>query len=471
MNKYGLKQGEEYILVPNYTMKCRIYPNNRLKKEIDDHIHGVGAAHNMALYDSFVNGRNLKESVDKETGKVYHYIDFSAMSKAEYLNELRSENEYIKNVPSGALSGYNGVIRSDLNRMMALPPRTKSKNKIKRRKRREYRKNKNNKPIPYPIECVSPRYYKKEKKRRSYTYQQTFKSMIVTDNPNVFKIKLTNTSEYVNVRGWNKRIRFGERREMNVVEYLKSQNKKTTVTVLRDNCGDYFICFYFEDCVYTPVLSKHGGQVGIDVGVKTSAVVSDGYAVENRHFKLHEKAHLAKLNQQLSRRQGFANVKFRDKYKKDKSIKESKRYLHTKLSRAKLERKVCRRRENYYHTETKNIVSQNEFIGVESLNITSMYRDRNRAYGLFDAAMGTFLDMIKYKSQWYRRVVQPIDRWTPSSKRCSCCKDYIYKNLTTDIREWVCPVCNAHHDRDLNAAKNILDYALVAFNSSKLKCG
>lgn len=471
MDKYGLKPGENYVLVPNYTMKCRIYPNNRLKNEIDDHIHGVEAAHNMALHDSFVNGRNLKESVDKETGKVYHYIDFSAMSKADYLKELKAVNKSIRDTPAYALSGNNGMINSDLKRMMALPPDKKTKNKIKRRKHKDYRRSKNNKPLPYPIECVSPRYYGKGKKRKSYTWQQSFKNMIVSDNPNVFKIKLTNTSKYVSVRGWNKRIRFGENQEMNAVEYLKTQNKTTTVTVLRDNCGDYYICFHFQSCVYVPVLNKNGGEVGIDVGVKTSAVVSDGYTVENKQFKLNEKAHLAKLTQQLNRRQGFSNVKFRDKYKKDKTIKESKRYLYTKLSRAKLERKICRRRENYYHAETKKIVSWNEFIGIESLNITSMYRDRNRAYGLSDASMGTFLNMIKYKSNWYERIIQPIDRWTPSSKRCSCCKDYIYKNLTTNIREWVCPVCNTHHDRDLNAAKNILDYALVAFNASKLKCG
>lgn len=470
MNKYGLKQGEEYILVPNYTMKCRIYPNNRLKKEIDDHIHGVEAAHNMALYDSFVNGRNLKESTDKETGKVYHYIDFSAMSKADYLKELKAVNKSVRDTPAYALAGDSGVINSDLKRMMALPPDKKSKKKTKRKNRKEYRRDKNNKPLPYPIECVSPRYYGKSKKRRSYTWHQGFRGIITADNANVFKVKFAKTSGHIKVRGWNKRIRFGENCEMNAVQYLKSSNKTFKTTITRDNCGDYFVSILF-DCAYVPVLSKHGSQVGIDVGVKTSAVVSDGYTVENKHFKLNEKAHLAKLDQQLSRRQGFANVKFGDKYSKDKSIKESKRYLHTKLSMAKLERKVCRRRENYYHTETKKIVSQNEFIGVESLNITSMYRDRNRAYGLSDAAMGRFLDMIKYKSHWYGRIVQSIDRWTPSSKRCSCCKGYIYKNLTTDIREWDCPVCNTHHDRDLNAAKNILDYALVAFNASKLKCG
>ena len=87
-----------------------------------------------------------------------------------------------------------------------------------------------------------------------------------------------------------------------------------------------------------------------------------------------------------------------------------------------------------------------------------MYRNRRLANALSDAAMGEILQMLKYKADWYGRILVPIDQWSPSSKRCSKC-GYIRPKLTLDIREWTCPECGSYLDRDINAAQNILYYA------------
>lgn len=160
----------------------------------------------------------------------------------------------------------------------------------------------------------------------------------------------------------------------------------------------------------------------------------------------------------MARRYGPANEKFRKDLKENKKLKSSKRYEQARLSYAKLERKISQKRDYLYHNFTTQIVEENRFIGVETLNISGMFRNRHLAYSLSEAAMGIILSMIDYKSGWYNRECKAIGRWTSSSKRCNSC-GYIYKNLTLKEREWRCPICGEVHDRDINAAKNIYDYA------------
>ncbi len=148
-------------------------------------------------------------------------------------------------------------------------------------------------------------------------------------------------------------------------------------------------------------------------------------------------------------------------HKKDKTITPSNGSERTKQKIAKLQRKTTRRKENYNNTITKRIVDSSSFIGVETLNITGMFRNKHLAYALSDASMGQILEMIKYKSAWYGRKVQAIDQYTASSKRCHCC-GHIEHDFSLSITRWTCPQCGVVHDRDINAAKNILYYALCA---------
>lgn len=160
----------------------------------------------------------------------------------------------------------------------------------------------------------------------------------------------------------------------------------------------------------------------------------------------------------MSRRNGFANEEFRKEYKKDKTLKVSKGYDEIRLAYAKLEREICRKRNDYYNNITSEIIGSNSFIGIETLNVTGMFRNRHLSYALSDAAMGTILEMIKYKADWYGRECVAIGRWTPSSKKCNQC-GYIYKELKLSERAWKCPICGTNHDRDINASINIYNYA------------
>jgi putative transposase len=211
--------------------------------------------------------------------------------------------------------------------------------------------------------------------------------------------------------------------------------------------------------IWKPFVTNTTSSVGIDVGIKDIAILSDGTKYENKRFQENESERLKALNRRLSRREGYSNYKFREKQKSDRDIVPSKRYLATQKTIQELEREVHRKRNDYYHNISRDIIEQNNFIGVESLNISGMMKNHHIAKALSDASMHTLLQMLKYKSDWHHRTIQPIDQWKPSSKRCSVC-GYLYPDMTLAVREWTCPECGTRHDRDINAAKNILHFAM-----------
>ena len=422
-------------------MKCRMYVNGEQEKILDNILYGLKVAHNVILHDMFEKKINTKEKKDKD-GKIIHYPDLNQAASASYLNKIRSEHPIINNVPASALSSNNGIIKNDIKK--SLTSQVNKGNSLKGK-------------VIKPVEFSKPTYYSKSHPRMSYTYQDSF-TKIVPSTSKVCYMTLNKIGR-VKIRGWNTSLRFGESKDQNFVEYATNNNKKlVTITIEKDNCGDFWIIFKLAN-VYKPICEeKTKGEVGIDVGIKDIVILSNGKKYENKNFKRSKKKRLKALNRRLARRYGYANEKFRDDQKKNFSLKPSKRYELARLSHAKLHRKIYRKRENYYNNLTTEIVANNSFIGVETLNVTGMFRNRHLAYALSDVSMGKVLEMITYKSKWYSRKCVSIDRWSPSSKRCSVC-GYIYKDLTLNIREWDCPVCGVHHDRDINAAENIHDYA------------
>ena len=192
--------------------------------------------------------------------------------------------------------------------------------------------------------------------------------------------------------------------------------------------------------------------------------------IANKHFKKKKENVLKKMNRQLSRRWGPANSSYRDyrkdiREKKETSNEEilvepSKKYLKTKSWKARLERKIARQREAYYHQMTAEIIARNpKMIAVETLYVKNMMRNRKLAYALGDAAMSDFISKLKYKSDRQNIPICQIGTFEASSQICNVCgeKNPNVKNL--NIRRWKCPVCGAVHDRDVNAAKNILAIA------------
>lgn len=423
-----------YDLIDCYTMKCRLYVNQTQKKLIDNALTGIKVFYNCTLYEMFNNYECTTEKAKKTksgdcTEELVHSPNFKKAQGAEWKNKLAKEHPIIDCVPSGAILGNNGCVHADM---------VKSLGKL-------------------PIEYQKPRYYNARHKRTSYTYQEKCSKIEQSDNQNVLYITLNKIGR-CKIRGWNQNIRFKENGTVNFAEYCKLDKKKQlTITVSIDNCGDYWICFKLLN-VYKPILDVSGDAVGIDVGIKDIAILSDGTKFENKKFKKKDKRNLKLLNRQMSRRIGWANEQFRNEYKKSHEIAVSKRYERSKLAHAKLERQIARKRNDWNNKITYKIISEHDAIAVESLNVRGMFRNKHLAYALADAAIGDVLAKLSYKSRWHNKECRQIGRWTPSSKRCSNC-GFIKNDLKLSNREWTCRNCKKHHDRDVNAAINILDYA------------
>lgn len=211
----------------------------------------------------------------------------------------------------------------------------------------------------------------------------------------------------------------------------------TTVTVKLDARGRWHVSLLVdnESIQHLPHCDK---SVGLDVGISSLLTKSDGDKIVNpRHFKRHN-ASLKRVHKALSRKK-----------------KGSKNRHKARVQVARIHGKISDSRKDFLHKLTTQLVRENQTIVVEDLAVKNMVKNHKLAQSISDAAWGELVRQLDYKCKWYGRTLVKIDRWFPSSKRCGAC-GYIVESLPLDIREWDCPKCRAHHDRDINAARNIL---------------
>lgn len=227
----------------------------------------------------------------------------------------------------------------------------------------------------------------------------------------------------------------------------------STVTVSRDPCGRWYVSFAVD--VPDPVqLPATGAIVGVDLGIKDFAVTSDGAKIANPRSLARREQALARYQRRLARCQrGSAN---RAKAK-------------AKVARA--HRKVRASRADFLHRASTRLVRDHDVIVIEDLAVKNMVRNHSLARAISDCGWGTFRSMIEYKAERAGRHVIVIDRWYPSSKTCSSC-GHLLAELSLKTRTWQCPSCGTRHDRDINAAKNILAAGLaVAGGNPGDACG
>ena len=179
-------------------------------------------------------------------------------------------------------------------------------------------------------------------------------------------------------------------------------------------------------------------KVGIDLGVKDFIITSDGEVFKNKHFLKQSENKIKKLQRQLSKRAKGSNN--RNKLR----IKIAKAFEH-----------LTNQRLNYIHNSVNSLLRGYDYIFMEDLNVQGMLRNHNLAKAIQELGFYTFKNILKNKAMLNDKFVIEVDRWFASSKTCHKC-GYVYKNLTLGEREWTCPVCGEHLDRDLNAAINIL---------------
>ncbi|MEU4708848.1 RNA-guided endonuclease TnpB family protein [Nocardia salmonicida] len=215
----------------------------------------------------------------------------------------------------------------------------------------------------------------------------------------------------------------------------------SSVTVSRDAAGRWFVSLLCEDPTVGS-LPRTDQVVGIDAGLTHLLTLSSGEKITNPRHERADRARLAKAQRNLSRKEkGSAN-------------------------RAKARRKVARvhariadRRRDYLHKITTRLVRENQTLVIEDLTVRNMIRDHSLARAISDASWSNFRSMLEYKANWYGREVVAIDRWYPSSKLCSAC-GVLRNKMPLEVRGWVCG-CGVRHDRDVNAAKNILAAGLA----------
>lgn len=404
-----------------YTMKMRIYPSAEQAKQFDRFFLALQLAYNMTFHEVFLKNPN----VCQEKEGVF-WPDYEKMGNSAWRKKLIENKPIIAEVPAVAIENANGLFRKDAKKAWETGMHNLPVNKVDRK---------------------DFRFYNVRKPRRSFVFQLEQNKLTPSDdNPKVAWIKVPKVSGQIKARGFNRKIWFGPNGTYTYKEAVEMGKlaKKMTARISKDTCGDYYISITFyegnkkEYDIYRETRKcAECMSVGLDVGVKDIAILSNGKKYENKHFKEKKKQSLIKMNRQLSRRWGPANSAFRDYNKEireenksnddaeDKKNKElakpSKGYLKIQKNHAKLERRIALQRETTYHQMTAEIVKQANFIGVETLYVKNMMKNHRLAYALGDAAMSDFISKLKYKAARSNIPLVACGMFEPTSQMCSVC--------------------------------------------------
>ena len=216
----------------------------------------------------------------------------------------------------------------------------------------------------------------------------------------------------------------------------------TTVTVSRDPCGRWYVSIAVE-MADPPPLPATDAAIGVDMGVKNFAVTSDGELIDNPRHLQRRARNLARYQRRMAHCQ-----------------KGSANRVKAKAKVARAHRKVEAARTDFLHRASTHLVRHYDTIVIEDLAVKNMVQNRRLSKSISDCGWGAFRRMLEYKAARTSRQLIVIDRWYPSSKTCSAC-GHLLSELSLGTRHWSCPSCGTRHDRDINAAKNILAAGLA----------
>lgn len=363
----------------------RIYPNKEQRVLLEKHFGSYRYIYNWAL--------NLKTKLYQTEQKHISCIDMINM-----LPKLKEELPWLKEVNSQILQDALMNLNDAYQRFF------KKQNKFPK--------------------------FKKKSNKQSYSFSQLWNKEV----PSAFYIK----GDKLHLMKFKSLIK--------IVIDRPLVGKMKSIIVKKHPSGKYFVSILCETEGDFPLKSKieESTTIGIDLGIKTFATLSDGTKIDNPKYLNKSLKQLAKLQRRLSRK-----------------VNGSKNKEKARLKVAQCHEKITNQRNNFLHKFSTKLIRENQTICLEDLAVNNMLKNHKLAKAISDVSWSTFVSMLEYKANWYGKTIVRIGRFEPSSKMCSC--GVINSNLKLSDRVWTCSSCNTTHDRDILAANNIKRFGLNSF--------